>query len=92
MSLWYSFGTVFVLLAITAPTALLFGFGGATAARSRILPLSWFGRGYIAIVRGVPDIAFFLFFVILILTRLYKWLISFHSKNNTFYLRRPKRI
>ena len=24
----------------------------------------WFGKGYIAIVRGVPDIAFFLFFVI----------------------------
>ena len=31
---------------------------------------------------------FFFFFVILILTRLYnKELISFHSKNNTFYLR-----
>lgn len=36
------------------------------AARSRILPLSWLGRGYIAVVRGVPDIAFFLFFVIAI--------------------------
>nr|WP_246455631.1 ABC transporter permease subunit [Sulfitobacter aestuariivivens] len=53
-----------LLLAITAPTALAFGFGGAMAARSRILPLSWFGKGYIAIVRGVPDIAFFMFFVI----------------------------
>ena len=52
------------LLAITAPVALAFGFAGATAARSRILPLSWLGRGYISIVRGVPDIAFFLFFVI----------------------------
>ncbi len=53
-----------LLLAITAPAALAFGFGGAMAARSKVLPLSWFGRGYIAIVRGVPDIAFFLFFVI----------------------------
>ena len=34
------------------------------AARSRIAPLHWIGKGYIAIVRGVPDIAFFLFFVI----------------------------
>ena len=53
-----------LLLAITAPTALLFGFGGAVAARSRIVPLRWLGKAYISIVRGVPDIAFFLFFVI----------------------------
>ena len=33
-------------------------------ARSRFTPLSWVGKGYIAVVRGVPDIAFFLFFVI----------------------------
>ena len=64
MAFYGAFGTVFVLLAVTAPTALLFGFGGAVAARSRLLPLSLLGRGYIAIVRGVPDIAFFLFFVI----------------------------
>ena len=64
MSFYTSFGTVLLLLAITAPTALAFGFGGAMAARSRLTPLSWLGRAYIAIVRGVPDIAFFLFFVI----------------------------
>ncbi len=64
MNLYYSVGTVLLLLAITAPTALAFGFGGASAARSQIAPLRWFGKGYIAIVRGVPDIAFFLFFVI----------------------------
>lgn len=64
MGLYWSFLTVLALLAITAPTALLFGFGGATAARSRIAPLRWFGQAYIALVRGVPDIAFFLFFVI----------------------------
>ena len=64
MGFYWSFGTVLLLLAITAPTALLFGYGGAQAARSRILPLRWFGKGYISVVRGVPDIAFFLFFVI----------------------------
>lgn len=64
MGLYISFGTVLLLLAITAPTALLFGFGGAAAARSRFFIISVFGRGYISVVRGVPDIAFFLFFVI----------------------------
>lgn len=64
MALYWSFGTVLLLLAITAPTALAFGFGGAAAARSNFLPLRWFGQVYIAVVRGVPDIAFFLFFVI----------------------------
>ncbi len=53
-----------LLLAVTAPSALAFGFGGAMAARSPFPPLAWLGRGYIAVVRGVPDIAFFLFFVI----------------------------
>jgi polar amino acid transport system permease protein len=64
MAFYGSFGTVMLLLAVTAPVALLFGFGGATAARSTIAPLRWFGKGYTAIVRGIPDIAFFLFFVI----------------------------
>ncbi|WP_084794402.1 ABC transporter permease [Pseudoponticoccus marisrubri] len=73
MAFYVSFGTVLLLLAITAPVALAFGFGGAIAARSRILPLRWFGRGYIAIVRGVPDIAFFLFFVIA-LDQGFEWL------------------
>lgn len=59
-----SFITVLVLLAITAPTALLFGFGGAMAARSHIIPVQWAGRAYMAVVRGVPDIVFFMFFVI----------------------------
>ncbi len=64
MAFYYSFGTVLLLLAITAPAALLFGFAGASAARSSFTPISWLGKIYIAIVRGVPDIAFFLFFVI----------------------------
>ncbi len=53
-----------LLLAVTAPASLLFGLGGAAAARASFAPLRWLGKGYIAIVRGVPDIAFFLFFVI----------------------------
>ncbi len=64
MNLYWSVLTVLILLAITAPTALLFGFGGASAARSRIAPLRWLGKTYMAVVRGIPDIAFFLFFVI----------------------------
>ena len=73
MGLYSSVLTVLLLLAITAPTALLFGFGGATAARSRIPPLRWLGKGYTAIVRGVPDIAFFLFFAIA-LDQGFEWL------------------
>ncbi|GGL76699.1 ABC transporter permease [Wenxinia marina] len=64
MAIYWSVGTVLLLLAITAPVALAFGFGGAVMARSHIPPVAWIGRGYIAVVRGVPDIAFFLFFVI----------------------------
>jgi len=64
MAIYYSLGTVLALLAVTAPVALLFGFGGAMAARSHFLPLRWLGKTYIVLVRGVPDIAFFLFFVI----------------------------
>ncbi|MDT1063329.1 ABC transporter permease subunit [Paracoccus sp. CPCC 101403] len=61
MLFYLSFGTVILLLAVTAPIALLFGFGGALASRSGIAPLRWFGRIYTSMVRGVPDIIFFLF-------------------------------
>ncbi len=73
MSLYWSFGTVLLLLAITAPVALALGFGGASAARSGFTPLRLLGKSYIAIVRGVPDIAFFLFFVIA-LDQGFEWL------------------
>ena len=56
-----SFGTVLLLLAVTAPIALALGFGGAMATRSGFAPLRWLGRIYTAMVRGVPDIVFFLF-------------------------------
>ncbi|MDQ1849412.1 ABC transporter permease subunit [Gemmobacter fulvus] len=61
---YWSFLTVLTLLAVTAPVAMAFGFGGAMAARSHVLPIRLFGKGYTAMVRGVPDIVFFLFFVI----------------------------
>jgi polar amino acid transport system permease protein len=64
MLFYTSFGVVLLLLAVTAPVALAMGFGGAMAARSRFLPLRLIGKAYIAMVRGVPDIVFFLFFVI----------------------------
>lgn len=64
LSFYWSFLTVLVLLAVTAPAALAFGFAGAVAARSQVLPLSILGRTYMAMVRGVPDIVFFLFFLI----------------------------
>ena len=72
MSLYWSVLTVLTLLAITAPVALGFGFLGAMSARSHIPPIRWLGQGYIAIVRGVPDIAFFLFFVIA-LDQAFEW-------------------
>ena len=72
-SLYWSFLTVLALLAVTAPAALALGFGGAMAARSRIAPLAWLGKSYVALVRGVPDIAFFLFFVIA-LDQGFEWL------------------
>lgn len=60
-SFYWSFVTVLTLLAITAPLALLFGFGGAVARRSAFAPLRWFGALYTNMIRGVPEILFFLF-------------------------------
>ena len=61
MAFYGSFLTVIALLALTAPLAMLFGFGGALASRSAIMPVRVIGKGYTAMVRGVPDIVFFLF-------------------------------
>jgi polar amino acid transport system permease protein len=73
IAFYRAFGTVLVLLALTAPLALSFGFAAAMLARAAFAPLRWFGKGYIAIVRGVPDIAFFLFFVIA-LDQMFEWM------------------
>lgn len=64
LDFYWSFVTVLTLLGLTAPMALGMGFMGASAARSRFLPLRLLGKSYAALVRGVPDIVFFLFFVI----------------------------
>ena len=64
LDFYMSFVTVLALLAVTAPAAMIMGFGGALAARSGFTPLRWFGKTYTAMVRGVPDIVYFLFFVI----------------------------
>ena len=63
-NLYISLGTVLLLLAITAPVSLAFGFAGAMASRSHFPPLSLLGKAYTSMVRGVPDIVFFLFFII----------------------------
>jgi len=73
MSFYISFFKVLLLLAITAPVALGVGFIGAMAARSHIPPIRWLGNIYIALVRGIPDIAFFLFFVIA-LDQAFEWI------------------
>lgn len=75
MQFYASFGTVLLLLAVTAPIALLFGFGGALAARSPVTPLRWFGKIYTSMVRGVPDIVFFMF-VPIALDQLFEYLRS----------------
>jgi polar amino acid transport system permease protein len=69
---YWSFVTVLLLLAITAPCALMFGFAGAASARSENRAMRFCGKTYIAMVRGIPDIVFFLFFVIA-LDQAFEW-------------------
>jgi polar amino acid transport system permease protein len=61
LAFYWSFVVVIILLVLAAPAALLLGFGGALAMRSAWAPLRWLGMGYTAMVRGVPDVVFFLF-------------------------------
>jgi len=63
---YQSFLVVFALLAVAAPLSLALGFLAATASRSQIAPARWIGKIYTAMVRGVPDIVFFLFFVLVL--------------------------
>ena len=59
MNLFYSVLTVLSLLMLTAPTALLFGFGGAVMARSKNFLIKVIGNTYISIVRGFRILLFF---------------------------------
>lgn len=64
MAFYFSFVTVLSLLLMTVPLIMTLGFAGALARRSQIAPLRWFGWVYTSMVRGVPDIIFFLFALI----------------------------
>lgn len=61
LAFYASFGIVLLLLALAAPAALALGLAGALAARSRNRVLAIVGKLYTSMVRGVPDIIFFLF-------------------------------
>ena len=61
MSFYVSFGVVLLLIGLAAPIAMGFGFAGALASRSPRLSLRFLGNGYLAMIRGVPEIVFFLF-------------------------------
>jgi polar amino acid transport system permease protein len=62
---WYA-SVEYTLLAMVfgALCALVFGLIAAAIRNSGPLPLRWLAAGYINIVRGVPDVLFFLFFPI----------------------------
>ena len=61
MSFYGSFFVIICLLALAAPLAMLFGFLGAIASRSSQTLIRVMGKGYLAMIRGIPDIVFFLF-------------------------------
>lgn len=60
---WYaSFQFTIVAALLGGALALVFGLTGAALRLSPIAPLRWTGAFYANIVRGVPDVLFFLFF------------------------------
>ena len=64
MGFYFSFVVVLSLLVMTVPIIMVLAFAGALSRRSSFLPLRWFGTLYTSMVRGVPDIIFFLFALI----------------------------
>lgn len=60
---WYA-SFKFTLIAAVAGAffAVIFGLLGAALKQSKIAPFRWIGSLYVNIVRGVPDVLFFLFF------------------------------
>jgi len=58
---YFSFLIVLTLIFVTAPCALALGFAGAFARRAAFLPVRVIGHAYTSMVRGIPDIIFFLF-------------------------------
>ena len=61
MAFYNSFLVVLALIALAGPAALTIGFLGAFARRSAYWPLRVIGTAYTSMVRGIPDIIFFLF-------------------------------
>ncbi|MCG6114592.1 MAG: ABC transporter permease subunit [Mesorhizobium sp.] len=61
LAFYWAFGVVLLLLALAAPLSLGVGMLGALALRSRYAVPRAVGRTYTSMVRGVPDIVFFLF-------------------------------
>lgn len=66
LAFYTSFFTVIAFLIAVAFLALAIGTLAALAKRSRFFPLSWLATGYASVVRGVPELVFFLFFPIAI--------------------------
>ena len=64
LAFYVAFFKIIGLLAISAPMSLGLGFLVAIAARSEFLPLRLLSNSFVLLVRGIPDIAWFLFFVI----------------------------
>lgn len=58
---YLAFLTVMGLLLVTVPPIMALGLAGAFAKRSVIAPVRWIGSLYTTMVRGIPDIVFFLF-------------------------------
>ena len=73
ITLYWSVLIVFALLALAGPLALAMGLLGAVARRSGFIIFRWFGWLYTSMVRGIPDIIFFLF-VPLALDQLFEYL------------------
>ncbi len=73
---WYgSFVYTAIAALLGGALAIAFGLAGATLRRSRFLPFRLVGAGYANIVRGVPDVLFFLFFPLAFEQGL-EWIIS----------------
>jgi polar amino acid transport system permease protein len=58
---YQSFGTVLALLVLAVPLIMALGLLGAFARQSRLAPVHAIGWAYTTMVRGIPDIVFFLF-------------------------------
>lgn len=60
---WYASVRYTLIAALFgAMLAVLFGVLGAAARRAAFAPLRWLGLAYTTMVRGIPDVLFFLFF------------------------------